>query len=102
MPEAVAIPTVRQDSQAAAADIVAAMKRSGFRDASARRLASVCINGTFLEVLEAAEGSSCNGCPFALDSGMPHAQPVCCIPDYLACRAHIRFRIVETAKGVPS
>lgn len=63
-------------------------------------LATVCINGTFIAVLEAPSCSACNNCPFALSDPMPHTRPVCCIPDYLACRPHIRFRIAELKKGV--
>ncbi len=71
------------------------------QDAS-KRLAVVVIGDTFIEILEAPSGSACNNCPFAMHDPMPHNPPVCCIPDYLACRPHLRFRIAETAKGVPS
>lgn len=67
-----------------------------------KRLAVISIGDTFIEVLEAPSGSACNNCPFAMHDSMPHSPPVCCIPDYLACRPHLRFRIAELKRGVPS
>jgi|GEM_PF-4940385 len=69
---------------------------------SEKRLAVISIGDTFIEVLEAPSGSACNNCPFAMHDSMPHSPPVCCIPDYLACRPHLRFRIAELKRGAPS
>lgn len=77
-------------------------QRPRYCKAAPKRLAVVTINDTFLEVLEAPSGSACNNCPFAMHDSMPHSPPVCCIPDYLACRPHLRFRIAELKRGVPS
>lgn len=61
-------------------------------------IASICINSTFILVSETPSGSACNNCAFSETIKLGE-RPLCSIPDYLACRPHIRFRIIEPKKS---
>lgn len=75
------------------------VRRLKAANSSETLLATVNINGTAIDIIETPGGAACNNCPFAMPDPMPHGPPLCCIPDYLACRNHLKFSIVENTKG---